>query len=433
MPPVLRRLAPLRVGVALLSISSLGVACLGLAQRASAEPPLTAPVSSPRPAAAPAAEPIPQPAPLPPAARQPDIPPAAAEPLRAQPRPSAASPADVSPPAARPAPAPLRLEPGTLAAPEPRRFDRSLDELVRDGVVTQSERNRIRTGAMTSPVTAPAHRQACRSGALSEQECSTGVVVRWRGRNENQAWPLDPSDPAAREAAQQGLAAGSSGWSGVMGDPLSTTPLTVPVSSLLIGDGSSLRLAEVFAVTPRPAPVAGNGNRSLLLPVIGSALNTSGFGFRLHPILGSWLMHAGIDLAAPTGTPVVAALTGRVVSSGNAGGYGLAIELEHDNPRRRTLYAHLSELYVKPGDRVRQGEVIGRVGSTGLSTGPHLHFELRLPGDGGWVAVDPGPFDQGSNPLNPLGSDVIAQLMGQLLQRLERPGLPGGEASSVGG
>jgi murein DD-endopeptidase MepM/ murein hydrolase activator NlpD len=217
-----------------------------------------------------------------------------------------------------------------------------------------------------------------------------------------------------------------------MGDPL-TTPLTVPVSSLLIGDGGSLRLADVFAVTPRPAPVAGNGNRSLLLPVIGSALNTSGFGFRLHPILGSWLMHAGIDLAAPTGTPVVAALSGRVVSTGNAGGYGLAIELEHDNPRRRTLYAHLSELYVKPGDRVRQGEVIGRVGSTGLSTGPHLHFELRLPGDGGWVAVDPGSFDHGSNPLNPVGGDVIAQMMGQLLQRLERPGLPGTAAAPLGG
>jgi murein DD-endopeptidase MepM/ murein hydrolase activator NlpD len=113
-----------------------------------------------------------------------------------------------------------------------------------------------------------------------------------------------------------------------------------------------------------------------------------------------------------------------VVSSGLAGGYGLAIEVEHDRPRRRTLYGHLSELYVKEGDRVRQGEVIGRVGSTGLSTGPHLHFELRLPGDGGWVAVDPGDLDPGKGAA---GSDAIALLMGQLLQRLERPpaGAPG--------
>jgi murein DD-endopeptidase MepM/ murein hydrolase activator NlpD len=289
---------------------------------------------------------------------------------------------------------------------------------------------------MRSPVEAPAHRRACRSGALSDQECNTGVVVRWRGRPEGQAWPLDPSDPDAVKAAREQLEAGSSGWSQAMGEvftaPL-TTPLTVPVASLLAGDGSSLRLADVFAITPRPAPVGGNGNRSLLFPLIGAGVNTSGFGFRLHPILGSWLMHAGVDLAAPTGTPVVAVLGGQVVSSGDAGGYGLAIEVEHDNPRRRTLYAHLSELYVKAGDRVRQGEVIGRVGSTGLSTGPHLHFELRLPRDGGWVAVDPGGFAPGANPLSPLGSDVIAQMMGQLLQRLERPEAIATEAGLLGG
>jgi murein DD-endopeptidase MepM/ murein hydrolase activator NlpD len=132
-------------------------------------------------------------------------------------------------------------------------------------------------------------------------------------------------------------------------------------------------------------------------------------------------MHAGRDLAAPEGTPVVAALSGRVLSSGLAGGYGLAVEIEHERPRRRTLYGHLSELYVKAGERVRQGEVIGRVGSTGLSTGPHLHFELRLPGDGGWMAVDPGDLDPGKAGL---GGDAVALLMGQLLQALERPAPP---------
>jgi murein DD-endopeptidase MepM/ murein hydrolase activator NlpD len=147
-------------------------------------------------------------------------------------------------------------------------------------------------------------------------------------------------------------------------------------------------------------------------------VNTSGFGWRLHPLLGAWRLHAGEDLAAPEGTPVVAALSGKVVSSGLAGGYGLAVEVEHQRPMRRTLYGHLSELYVKAGDVVRQGEVIGRVGSTGLSTGPHLHFELREPAAGGWVAIDPGDFDPGSGLK---GSDAIALLMGQLLQSLERP------------
>ncbi|MFM7267091.1 MAG: M23 family metallopeptidase, partial [Cyanobium sp.] len=208
------------------------------------------------------------------------------------------------------------------------------------------------------------------------------------------------------------------------------------------------RLTDVFRITPKPQSIAGNGNRSMIFPLIGAAETSSGFGWRLHPILGTWLMHSGRDLAAPEGTPVVAALTGRVVSSGDAGGYGLAIELEHDNPRRRTLYGHLSELYVKEGDRVRQGEVIGRVGSTGRSTGPHLHFEVRMPQEGGWVAVEPGELAPGGGPLvaglagglaalnganGAPPTDAIALLMGQLLQSLERPRSPLGNPGDLPG
>jgi murein DD-endopeptidase MepM/ murein hydrolase activator NlpD len=205
----------------------------------------------------------------------------------------------------------------------------------------------------------------------------------------------------------------------------------VPVSALLAGSGGNFRLSDVFRVTPRPGPIAGNGDNRLLFPLIGSAVTTSTFGWRLHPVIGSWLMHAGHDLAAPEGTPVVAAISGKVVSSGLAGGYGLAVEIEHSRPRRRTLYGHLSELYVKPGETVRQGEVIGRVGSTGLSTGPHLHFELRVPDGGGWVAVDPGDLDSsgtmiasfpGASRAEP--PDAVALLMGQLIQTLERPRSP---------
>ncbi|SBO43023.1 M23 family metallopeptidase [Cyanobium sp. NIES-981] len=340
--------------------------------------------------------------------------PAAAQPEPADPPARPAAPAQVQAPSLRPGVPPVaparsqRPASPPQPGPEPTRFDRSLDALVRDGIVTPAERDRVRAGARSTPFDVPAHAKACSNGALSAQECRSGVVVRWRGR------------PGPDAGLAPGGMAGNAGQGLIAGRALAT-PLTVPVSALLAGAGGGFRLADVFSVTPRPAPISGNGNRTLLFPLIGSAITSSGFGYRLHPVLGSWLMHAGRDLAAPEGTPVVAALSGTVISSGAAGGYGLAIELEHPRPRRRTLYGHLSELYVKPGDRVLQGEVIGRVGSTGLSTGPHLHFELRVPGEGGWLAVDPGDLDPGQAAA---GSDAIALLMGQLLQSLERPVSP---------
>ena len=115
---------------------------------------------------------------------------------------------------------------------------------------------------------------------------------------------------------------------------------------------------------------------------------------------------------------MVAALSGQVLSSGLAGGYGVAIELEHAEPLRRTLYGHLSEIYVRPGQPVRQGEVIGRVGSTGLSTGPHLHFELRTPSRAGWQAVDPGDLDLSA--VMRANNDPVSLLFGQVLRSLER-------------
>ncbi|MCP9930097.1 M23 family metallopeptidase [Cyanobium sp. AMD-g] len=319
---------------------------------------------------------------------------------------------------------PATIRPGTAERrPEPvRRFDASLDALVREGVVTPGERVRVR-GSLLSPQEAATRSKACRAGALSVQECNSGVIIIGRGRKDGLSDGLGEAD----------LAAGGSGigFGGFGLDASPLPPITVPVSALLTGAGGSFRLTDVFRVTPRPAPIGGNGNQRLLFPLIGSAVTTSGFGWRLHPVIGSWLMHAGRDLAAPEGTPVVAALSGRVVSSGLAGGYGLAVEIEHDRPRRRTLYGHLSELYVKDGEMVRQGEVIGRVGSTGLSTGPHLHFELRLPQDGGWVATDPGDLDPGGSLLAGLAgpdgrgtTDAVALLMGQLIATLERPRSP---------
>lgn len=148
---------------------------------------------------------------------------------------------------------------------------------------------------------------------------------------------------------------------------------------------------DYFNRTIRPLGLPGNGDVRLLFPLSIPSAITSAFGWRIHPITGDQRLHTGTDLGAPMGTPVLAALTGRVIMADFFGGYGLAIALEHTNGSQQTLYAHLSEIFVKPGDVVKQGTVIGRVGSTGNSTGPHLHFEFRQQTpDGTWVAQDAG-------------------------------------------
>ncbi|MFM9111479.1 MAG: M23 family metallopeptidase, partial [Prochlorococcaceae cyanobacterium] len=330
---------------------------------------------------------------------------------------------------------PLAPSPAEVRISQPaRRFEDSLEDLERQKVITPQERElRIRNLIRLPSTAGGATDEACRSGAIAARQCASGTI---QPRGDLGGRMLDPAGLLAGDGAAAPGGLGLAG-EGFRTDASPLPPISVPVSALLAGPGGSFRLTDVFKVTPRPAAIAGNGDRGLLFPIVGSAVPTSGFGYRLHPVLGSWLMHAGKDMAAPEGTPVVAALSGRVLSSGVAGGYGLAIEIEHERPRRRTLYGHLSELYVQPGDRVRQGEVIARVGSTGLSTGPHLHFELRVPQDGGWVAVDPGEFDPGTGlaiaglpGLAGLSGgsgqppDAVALLVGQLLQSLERPRSP---------
>ncbi len=106
---------------------------------------------------------------------------------------------------------------------------------------------------------------------------------------------------------------------------------------------------------------------------------TSGFAMRFHPILRTWRQHNGVDYAAPTGTPVRTVGNGTVEFAGWQNGYGNVVEIRHANDRS-TLYAHLSRIDVKKGQRVEQGERIGAVGATGWATGPHLHFEFRVNG-----------------------------------------------------
>ncbi|HHX42208.1 MAG TPA: peptidoglycan DD-metalloendopeptidase family protein [Armatimonadetes bacterium] len=112
-------------------------------------------------------------------------------------------------------------------------------------------------------------------------------------------------------------------------------------------------------------------------PVAGQI--TSHFGTRFHPILKVTKLHTGVDIAAPSGTPIAAVGDGVVVHAGWWGGYGNCVVVAHGNGRS-TLYAHCSSLAVSEGARVRKGQILGRVGSTGFSTGPHLHFEVRING-----------------------------------------------------
>lgn len=106
---------------------------------------------------------------------------------------------------------------------------------------------------------------------------------------------------------------------------------------------------------------------------------TSRYGTRVHPISGARKLHAGVDIGAPSGAPIRAAASGLVLRAGPYGGYGLATIIDHGNGLA-TLYAHQSRIGVSAGQQVAQGQTIGSVGSTGYSTGPHLHFEVRING-----------------------------------------------------
>lgn len=180
-----------------------------------------------------------------------------------------------------------------------------------------------------------------------------------------------------------------------------------------------LNLAQLEAATPRsgmggpfvPVKLSGDStferqlnriniaraqveklNRTLALvpyrkPVVGEVELSSGFGVRSDPFVGRPAMHTGLDFRGQTGDPVRATANGKVVTSGYQGGYGRMIEIDHGNGLS-TRYGHLSASNVRVGEIVKIGQVIGEVGSTGRSTGPHLHYETRIDGE----AVDPQKF-----------------------------------------
>ena len=140
------------------------------------------------------------------------------------------------------------------------------------------------------------------------------------------------------------------------------------------------RLTQIVSTLPLRRPLAGRMEI------------TSGYGPRIDPFMGRMALHAGLDIREEPGTPVRATAGGKVVSAGWSGGYGNMVEIEHENDLA-TRYGHLSMITVAEGQYVSPGTILGRVGSTGRSTGPHLHYEVRIDGE----AVDPGRFLRASD------------------------------------
>lgn len=158
--------------------------------------------------------------------------------------------------------------------------------------------------------------------------------------------------------------------------------------------------------------------RSLKRPFIRMPIQyarlSSGFGARRHPILGRMRMHKGQDYAAPTGTPIMAAGDARVEFVGWKGGYGRTVILNH-GAGRSTLYGHMSGFArIRPGQRVAQGTVIGRVGSTGMSTGPHLHYEFRVNG------VQRNPLSMTLPPPQPLAGGALLAFKAETRRALDK-------------
>lgn len=147
---------------------------------------------------------------------------------------------------------------------------------------------------------------------------------------------------------------------------------------------AQIRAAELAARGPVSPPIRFTGR--LMRPVAGPI--TSGFGMRFHPILHRMRMHAGIDFGAPRGTPIHAAAAGVVINAQYMRGFGNVVIIDHGGGIA-TVYGHCMRLFVSAGQRVARGDHIADVGSTGLATGPHLHFEVHVHGKAvnpiGWV------------------------------------------------
>ncbi len=164
----------------------------------------------------------------------------------------------------------------------------------------------------------------------------------------------------------------------------------------IASEGSDRQFQQLFASWDRAAERT-TASTSVAVPSrtpLDSYRMSSNYGMRTHPVLGGLRGHKGIDMAAPSGTPIYATADGLVSKAEWFSSYGNFISIGHGG-ELETRYGHLSRIAVSAGQRVRKGDLIGYVGSTGRSTGPHLHYEVRVAG----MAVDPTPYmtESGSN------------------------------------
>jgi murein DD-endopeptidase MepM/ murein hydrolase activator NlpD len=220
-----------------------------------------------------------------------------------------------------------------------------------------------------------------RLGAL--QARMTGIETL--GRRVAEAAGVEYTDPAVQGGLAGAAAIVSEGAAPGEGT-LSAEALGRELDEMLIGLSGETDRMTVYdlALTHRSAEVA---RLPTTMPVTDFPYLTSSYGWRQHPLTGRYTVHEGLDFSAPPGTPILAAAGGVVVESSFHPSYGNMVEIDHGDGLM-TRYAHAQALLVKRGDLIERGQLVARVGSTGRSTGPHLHFEVRLAGQ----ALDPKLF-----------------------------------------
>ncbi|MEO1590371.1 MAG: M23 family metallopeptidase, partial [Cyanobacteria bacterium J06632_22] len=386
------------------SFSLIGQATYAQTEDAVVAPPVAAPVAPPVAPAAPAA---PVAAPTAPAPTAPVGAPVA--PPAAPAAPAPAAPAAAAPEPAAPAPTFAPTQPSATQPPV---------EVVTPNDIVPSAIPTVETGtesetAATDPASTP---RPSDLGAVfvDPTDYSTGatqptVVLSERSSGcrftvQNGQVPSGACAQAPAPTVAQGTA--GPGQVGPQGRSFNVGPVSISASGVQISGGTTAASRDYYNRAARPIVNLQLGKK-FIFPLTMPAPITSLFGWRTHPIFGDQRFHAGTDLGAPLGTPIVATQAGRVAIADFLGGYGLTVILRHEDDSLETRYAHMARLLVNPGDWVEQGEVIGLVGSTGNSTGPHLHFELRqLTGDG-WVALNPDL--------------LIQQTLASLMQSLNNP------------